>query len=464
MFFWKGINYNMKEGFLMRKILSIMLILLMVVSVSSCNSGDKTEQTGSDSATIQENDQSTENNSNEGGSDLSGELTYVSWNTNQEEQNRATIEGFNKLYPNVKINLSYTPWDEYWNKLEAAASGGELPDLITMHTNTIEMYVNNEFMEDLTDLNTINPDFSYDDHPEDVKKLYRFNDKMWGVPKDFDCIILVYNKELFDAKGVEYPTDEWTWEDLENAAKQLTDKDNGVYGFGAYNSQQDCWGSFLYQNGGGILTEDSKKAAIDMPESIEAMEWWMNMYKNYSPPQSSYSESDPQTVFASGTVAMHCTGNWNMNHYTDNEELDGKWDIVALPHPASGEKATLMNGLALSVSANSKNKEAAKAFAAYFGTEQGQLDAAMGPSIPCYNGISDKWAELNKDLFNTDAVLSQMQYGKQWIGTESKTQWNAVLDNAVTAIYNDDADIESTFKEAAAEINKILEEEQSNKK
>ena len=332
-----------------------------------------------------------------------------------------------------------------------------------MHTNTIEMYVNNGFMEDLSNLSDIDPNFSYDKHPEDVKKLYRFQDKMWGVPKDFDCIILVYNKELFDAKGVAYHTDDWTWEQLEEAAKALTDKENGIYGFGAYNSQQDAWGSFLYQNGGGILTEDSKSAAIDMPESIEAMKWWMGMYENYSPPQSSYSESDSQTVFASGIVAMHPTGNWNLNHYTDNEDLNGKWDIVALPHPADGKKATLMNGLALSVSSASKNKEAAMQFAAYFGTEQGQMDAAMGPSIPCYDGISNTWAELNKDKFNVDAVLSQMQFGVQWIGTEAKTQWNAVLEDAVTAIYNDGADIETTFKEAAVKINEILAEEQANK-
>ncbi len=396
--------------------------------------------------------------------DTSCELTYVSWNSNQEEQNRATIDAFNKIYPNVKINLSYSTWDEYWNKLEASASSNQLADLVTMHTNTIEMYVNNDFMADLTDLDKIDPNFSYDNHPEDVKKLYRFKDKMWGVPKDFDCIVLIYNKTMFDEKGLEYPTDDWTWDQLEEAAAALTDKANNKYGFGARNDEQAGWASFFYQNGGGILNEDGTKALLDDPKTIEAMQWWMKMYENYCPPMSTYSESDPQTVFAAGTVAMQTIGNWDMNFYTDNEALAGTWDICALPHPANGTKATIMNGLALSVAASSKNIDAAKQFAAYFGTEQGQMDAAMGPSIPCYTGVSDKWAELNGDKFNTNAVLSQMQYGVQWVGTEAKTQWDAAMNTEITKIYNEGKDITAALTDAAAQVNEILAEEQANKK
>lgn len=430
----------------MKKLLGLSLCVFMLLALAACG-GSKGSSGAPEGTAV--------------APDASARLDYVSWNSNQQQQNQATIDGFNKLYPNIEITLSYSSWDEYWNKLEAAAAANKLPDLITMHTNTIEMYVNNNYMADLSDLSEYDAAFSYDLHPEDVKKLYRFEDKMWGVPKDFDCIVMVYNKELFDEAGLEYPTDDWTWDELEAAAKALTNRSAGKYGFGARNDEQAGWASFLYQTGGGILTDDGAGALTDDPASIRAMEWWIHMYENYSPPQSAYSESDHQTLFAAGTVAMHTIGNWDLNYYADNEELTGKWDIVALPHPADGKKATIMNGLALCVAADSGSLAAAKRFAAYFGTEQGQLDAAMGPSIPCYEGVSDEWARQNEGKFNTNAVLSQMQYGKQWIGTESKTQWDAELNNEISRIYNEGLDVETAMKNAAEKINAILARERA---
>ncbi len=122
-----------------------------------------------------------------------------------------------------------------------------------------------------------------------------------------------------------------------------------------------------------------------------------------------------------------------------------------------------MNGLALTVTTEAGGStpeqiEAAKQFAAYFGTYQGQLDAAMGPSIPCYEGVSDTWAELNTERFDTSAVLDQMDAGVQWIGTELKTQWNQALETRMANIY-DGADIKTELEAAAAEMNEILAKE-----
>ena len=66
---------------------------------------------------------------------------------------------------------------------------------------------------------------------------------------------------MFDAAGVSYPTDDWTWEDLADASKKIHDK-TGKYGFMAYNDDQLGYWCFVYQAGGHILTADRTQTNI----------------------------------------------------------------------------------------------------------------------------------------------------------------------------------------------------------
>ena len=52
-------------------------------------------------------------------------------------------------------------------------------------------------------------------------QAYKRDDGYYGLPRDFQTIVLYYNKDMFDAAGVVYPTDDWTMDDLREAAKAL---------------------------------------------------------------------------------------------------------------------------------------------------------------------------------------------------------------------------------------------------
>lgn len=389
----------------------------------------------------------------------SGQLSYVSWNDTQQDQLQATIDGFNELYPDVKIDLQFTPWSEYWTKMEAAASAGTLPDIITMHTIYAEQYANAEMIAQLDDLTNYDETFSYDNFPEGITRLYTFDDKHYGVPKDIDCVVLAYNKELFDQAGVEYPNGEWKWADLEAAAEKITDKENGIYGYAAYNNIQEAWGNLLYQNGGSIIDEANHKSGLDSPESIEAMETFMSWLDKYSPSTAMLAETDRRTMFASGNIGMISIGNWQLNSFTDNDAIKDKFDIAPLPAGPDGTKATISNGLAYSVSSQSKNMDAAKAFAAYLGSKDANERAAIGISIPAYNGVAEKWAELHQDLYDTDVIVQELNYGVQYVSTESRAKWEAALNVYLEKLFNGEIGVEEAFTNASAEMNEILAQE-----
>lgn len=98
-----------------------------------------------------------------------------------------------------------------------------------------------------------------------------YKDEVYGLRITSNNLALFYNKDLFDAAGLDYPDDTWKWDDLRNAAKTLTDTEAGVYGLdlpvydknGGYTWN---WLPFLWQNGGEFLNEDRTEAVFNSAE------------------------------------------------------------------------------------------------------------------------------------------------------------------------------------------------------
>ena len=70
-----------------------------------------------------------------GGSADSGSLVFMIWDSGQKEGMEAMAEAYMADYPDVKIEVQASGWDEYWTKLEAAAKSNSLPDIFWMHSN-----------------------------------------------------------------------------------------------------------------------------------------------------------------------------------------------------------------------------------------------------------------------------------------------------------------------------------------
>ena len=129
-----------------------------------------------------------------GGSD--GTLTMQIWDTAQRDGMQALADAYHEKNPDVTIEIQVTSWDEYWTKLEAAATSNTLPDVFWMHTNYILQYADNGMLADLTNLYDAESPTFYTDHYSDVSisNASGSDGKMYGVPKDKDTVGLVYNK------------------------------------------------------------------------------------------------------------------------------------------------------------------------------------------------------------------------------------------------------------------------------
>ena len=382
-----------------------------------------------------------------GSSDGKTHLTFQIWDVYQRPGMQAMCDAYTaNVNPNVVIEVQVTSWGEYWTKLEAAAESNTMPDIYWMHTNQILYYADFGMLADVTDLyDDVDPNY-WETHYTDISldNARGSNGRMYGVPKDKDNIVLVYNKEMFDAAGVSYPDENWTWDDLTDASEKIYAA-TGKYGYLAYNDDQVGYWNFVYQAGGYILNEEKTAAGFDQPGTIQAMDFYVNLQKNdWCPDQNYFAETSPSTSFFSEMGAMYFEGNWNLPQLMENfPDMRGKWDIAKLPkcpNPASGDgRATISNGLCYSTAAHGKNLEAVLDVLKYFGTEEAQrIQGENGAAVPAYIGTEESWRsafDAYDAKLDLDVVFDQFEYGIQSVNNSARPKWKSVVQDELTKAY-----------------------------
>ena len=394
-----------------------------------------------------------------GGGKADGNLTMQIWDNSQRDAMQALADAYHEKNPDVTIEVQVTSWDEYWTKLEAAAGAGNLPDVFWMHTNYILTYADNGMLADVTD---IYDDDTYSHYSEvSIANTMGSDGRMYGIPKDKDTVCLVYNKEMFDAAGVSYPDDTWTWDDLTAASAQIYEK-TGKYGYMAYADDQLGYWNFVYQNGGYILNDDKTAAGFDQPATIEAMEFYIGLQDNdWCPDQKYFAETAPGNAFFSEQGAMFLEGTWNllseMKNYPD---MQGKWDVAVLPkapNPVSGDgRATISNGLCYSTSAKNQDNAIVMDFLKWLGTEEAQqIHSSYGAAISGYEGCEDEWVAAFDQFeykLNVQACIDMLDYSVQSINDATRPVWKSKVTDELLKIYSG----ELTVTDGLASINNII--------
>lgn len=425
----KGEHQIMKK-FL--RMVSLGLATVMAVGLTACGGGSKSSD---------------------------GTITMQIWDTAQRDGMQALADAYHEQNPDVTVEIQVTSWDEYWTKLEAAATSNTLPDVFWMHTNYILQYADNGMLADLTDLYADESATYYTDHYSDVSisNASGSDGKIYGVPKDKDTVGLVYNKEMFDAANVAYPDETWTWDTLVEASQAIYDA-TGKYGYMAYADDQLGYWNFVYQNGGYILNEDKTAAGFDVPETIEAMKFYIGLQSyDWCPDQNYFAETAPGNAFFSEQGAMFLEGDWNiMSEMKNYPEMQGKWDVAVLPSSPDGGRATISNGLCYATSANNQNNEVVLDFLRFLGSEEGQrIQGESGAAIPAYEGLEETWItafdQFDYDL-NLEAFIEMFDYSVQSVNDKSRPNWKSKVTDELLKIYGGSVDIDTGL----ANINQII--------
>lgn len=399
-----------------KKVLSLLLCAAMLsVTVFGC--GQKSDNATKSAATKEEasgetdtkTDASAATNEDQSTGDAVT-ITYACWDSNQAELIRTMADEFEAANPGIKIDIQVNGWADYWTALEAAATGGSLPDTFWMHSNNIYYYGANDQLLDLTPYIEKSEAVDLSNYPEGLNQIYNINGKQYAIPKDYDTIALWYNKTLFDEAGIAYPDDTWTWDDLEAAAKKLTKADGSQYGMCAGLHNQEGYYNFVYQNGGTIITDDKKSGYAD-EKTIAGIEEYFNFVKDGLSPEI-YDDDARSEAIQNGLCAMGLFGSWNLSSFASTELMTKNFNCAVLPMSNDGGRATIFNGLGNAISANTKHPDEAWKWVEYLSSKEGQLrQAELGIAISAYNGTAEKFADAYP-MFNAKCYIDMVQYAQ----------------------------------------------------
>ena len=368
---------------MMKKFLALAMTGIMALSLAACggSSGSSDSSQGSGSGTASSNS-----------------LTINIWDSNQQAGLQQIVDEWS-AESGISAKIEVVDWDNYWTLLEAGASGGTMPDVFWMHSNTAQMYMENDILLDLTD-------YVAKDDSTDMSKFYqgivdlytRSDGKIFALPKDHDTICLLYNKAIFDQYGVDTPTADWTWEDMYEAAKKITEASNGdVYGMAMNTSNnQDGWYNLVYDYGAEIITEDHKGTSIGSDEGKAGMEMVRKLL-SVGAPQAVVAETGTDSLFMSGKCAMITQGSWMINSfYKAENHADYFWSL--LPYADvngngqcdDGERQSCYNGLGWAASAGTSNPDACYSLISYLCSEEAQKkQAELGVTMAGMEGMSE---------------------------------------------------------------------------
>ena len=309
----------------------------------------------------------------------------------QKQMMQSLIDEFNASQDEYEASHVYVPFADYEKQLTLGIASGELPDLVILDGCGMASFIQLGLFGDISDA-----DINWDEYMEGPMESTMLDGKHYGIPFATNCTALFYNKDLFDAAGIDYPDENTTWDEFHEMAKALT-KD-GVSGFGnaATNTDEGTFQclQWLYTAGGSYTDiEDGVDAYKLMQEMIEDGSWTKECVN--------WTQSDVNNNFMAGNLAMQQNGPWQIPGIEANAP-DLNYGVTVLPKKdADSEQATsILGGENMGV-VNKDDTSGAEAFLKYYDQTDVMVDAMK--QYGCYPPKT----EAAKDSYWTDDPIQK---------------------------------------------------------
>lgn len=290
--------------------------------------------------------------------------------------------------------------------------------------------------------------------------------QLYELPFRNDFWVIFYNKDLFDAKGVAYPTNDMTFEEYDALAREMTDT---TFGSQIYGSHYHTWRSAVQLF--GVL--DGQHTILDGEYSNFKPYYEMVLNQEKDGVCRKYTDLKTEglhysAAFSSGDVAMLNMGSWfiatmisNLKSGEYDSGLCGNWGIVKYPHAVGVEAGSTLGTITgLSVTKASDTPDAAWDFVKWVSGEEGAAVMASSGNFPAI--MTDEVADIitGLDGFPTDAeskeALSVSNLYLEVPYAPNVSEINSVLDSYHGSIMTGELSVDEGIAKMNEEVGKIL--------
>ena len=323
-------------------------------------------------------------------------VDYYTFTTDQGhvDELESLIETFESQHPDIRIEYTTAPFADYFTKLQTDFAAGNPPDVFELNYENFVTFASRGTLAPL------DPYLGGEDGIEEgtfydaALDAFAFDGTQYGLPITFSTSVLFYNQDLFDEAGIAYPTDDWIWDDVMNAARQINDPENRVWGM--YQPVQ-FWEFYKAAHAAGGGLEVGSEVRIDTPENREALEYLVGKIDaGVMPTDAQMSGMANEDMFAAGQLGMLISGIWMFEQFQD---APFAWDIAV--EPGSERQATHFFSNAVAIADDAPNQDAAWQWVRFL---------AASPEV-ARTRIESNWELSALSLENSDVLQPYLEAG-----------------------------------------------------
>lgn len=313
------------------------------------------------------------------------------------------VDAFEAQNPDVDVAIVHIPdEDEYLQRLTTDLAAGTPSDIVLLNYRKYAYYAARDALEPLAPYLRSSTRIGEADFVEQALAPFRWQGQLTCIPQNFSSLVVYYDKDLFDAAGLPYPSDDWTWDDFVDTATALTldtDGDGTIdqYGVGLQVSAYRL-ASFLWQNGGDMVVMGDQGLPIGLawgtPASRDAIEWFVGLQTAHhvAPDAVAEAAESSQSRFLNGRLAMFLDSRRHTTTFRTITDFD--WDVAALP--VGEQRASALHSDGYCMTAAAQDKDAAWRLIEFANSVEGQtIVAGTGRSVPSLTEVANSPAFLD---------------------------------------------------------------------
>ena len=311
------------------------------------------------------------------------------------------VAAFEEAHPEIRMELTHIPSPSaYRTRLSTEFAAGSPPDVTLMNYRRYGAFVANGLLEPVGPYLAASDLIQPDDFFPITIDAFTWDGEITCIPQNISSLVVYYNQDLFDAAGVSYPADDWTWDDFVETAVALTQDFDGdgridQYGLGVEPSLYRL-APFVWQNGGPIVNSDAfpTRLTLTRPPSQEALQWFVDLRQAHGvvPDRVEEAALDSESRFVGGSTAMFLNSRRGTPTYREIESFI--WDVAPLPQNKAA--AGVLHSDAYCLSSTAENKAAAWAFIEFANSVAGQtIIAGSGRTVPSLIAVAESNAFLD---------------------------------------------------------------------
>jgi multiple sugar transport system substrate-binding protein len=368
---------------------------------------------------------------------------------------RDLITQFETENPNIQVEVELPPGDQYWDKLQTEFAGGNAPDITV---NQMDWVIPGASRGMFVDLNPLMAEdgITLDDYFYPMELEWGYEGGMYGAILYAGGQAHYVNTDLLEAAGLEFPAEDWTWDDLLEYAQAMTNPEENQWGMDISSLPPPYWStSFIHGAGGSVLNEAKDQCTLTTPEARAGLQFVADLilvHKVMPPPGTFDGQDNP---FLTGKVGILFGGTWQEG---DIRASGINWDFATMPINAdTGLRNVQLGSNAWSILSTSQHVPEAWELVKYLSGEEGQR-IMMNFGVPGLTSLveSEEYREAHAPQ-DIDVVWNAFgDYGHDYYPTPDANEWWSAVNQELSVIWSGEATVEEATERACAAIDEIF--------